>query len=680
MSNSVFLIIILLSIVVAIIGTVKNRLQYKKSIIFYITSVVLPPLLIAAILGVFVGWRGIIHFVWAAPLILVCTTLCYSLIARKLQEPLHAMVETIKALSVGDVDVVIDAKHLKGEHELALVKGLMLKLTEELRRVASFAEQIGKGNLNVEYELAGDSDILGQAMLSMRANLLKAEAEKEERRLEDERRNWVTQGVAKFAELLRANNDNMEELCFSVISNLVKYVGANQGGIFLLNEEGEKPVLELKASYAYERRKYIQKTIEIGEGLLGACFLEKQSIYMTQLPQGYIYITSGLGDESPRALMLAPLKVNDQIYGVVEVAGFKNFEPHVREFIEKEAESIASTISTVKVNMKTNELLERSKIQAEELVNQEEELRQNMEEMHATQEEMLLKQKETERAHEELKEVMIENDYQLTKYTLLIKAANIGLWDMNVEKGDPVNPNNTFQWSDDFRHMLGYSSEADFPNVLHSWSDRLHPYDKEKTLDAFAKHLLDRTGDTPYDLEYRLLKKNGEYSYFHAFGATVRDENGYALRVAGAIQDITELKKTEHDRETDTIRLNLLQKSINIALWDMKVDPKDPIGGNNIFWWSPEFRELLGFRDEHDFPNVLHSWSDRLHPEDKEKTLSAFAAHLMDKTGNTPYHITYRLQQKSGEYEWYKADGETLRDENGMPLRVVGSVEEIKKI
>ena len=281
--------------------------------------------------------------------------------------------------------------------------------------------------------------------------------------------------------------------------------------------------------------------------------------------------------------------------------------------------------------------------------------------------------------HEIIAAINEQNKYQLTKLSLVMNASKIGLWDMQVVKGDPINPNNTFTWSDEFRAMFGYSDENDFPNVLSSWSEKLHPDDKEKTLNAFAKHLLDCTGNTPYDIEYRILKKNGEYSYFHAFGATLRDEQGYAIRVAGAIQDITEAKQAEVERETASIRLSLLQKSINIALWDMVVDQKDPVGGNNEFWWSPEFRNLLGFSSERDFPNVLSSWSDRLHPEDKEKTLTAFAAHLMDRTGNTPYNVEYRVQQRNGVYIWLRADGSTLRDKDGMPLRVVGSVEDISK-
>ena len=387
MSDSTILVIVLMTVVVGFIAVIKNRIKYKKSIIFYIASVIMFPIFLAAVLGVVVGARGLIHFVWCAPLILIVTTIVHEINARLVQKPLNDTIKSLKSLSAGDVDIVICEKFENAEHEMAQAMQEMVKLTDTLKKVVEFANDIGKGNLNVEYTLKSDKDALGIALLEMRSNLLKAEAEKQERQLEDNRRSWTAEGYAKFSELLRANNDNMEELCYSIVSNMVKYVGANQGGIFLLNDVGEKPVLELKGCYAYERRKFNKNTINVGEGLLSVCFLEGQSVYMTDIPKEYMNITSGLGDGAPRALFIAPLKVNDDVCGVVEIASFKNFEPHVREFIEKVSESIAATIAAVKVNMRTSELLEQSKLQSEQLASQEEELRQNMEEMQATLEE-----------------------------------------------------------------------------------------------------------------------------------------------------------------------------------------------------------------------------------------------------------------------------------------------------
>jgi PAS domain-containing protein len=134
-------------------------------------------------------------------------------------------------------------------------------------------------------------------------------------------------------------------------------------------------------------------------------------------------------------------------------------------------------------------------------------------------------------------------NYNIMKYQLANKALHTGLWDMDVVGGDPVNPNNAFIWSDEFRHMVGFTDENDFPNKLNSWSDRLHPEDKEETLRAFAKHLTDFSGKTPYEVKYRLKKKNGEYGYFRATGDTVRDKDGRPLRVAGLLLDMAEEKR-----------------------------------------------------------------------------------------------------------------------------------------
>jgi len=133
-------------------------------------------------------------------------------------------------------------------------------------------------------------------------------------------------------------------------------------------------------------------------------------------------------------------------------------------------------------------------------------------------------------------------ELQLAKLNLVIQATKIGLWDMEVVQNDPINPSNKFSWSDEFRHMLNFTDENDFPNVFSSWSNLLHPDDKEATLNAFLNHLLDTSGKTPYNVEYRLMRKTGEYAYYRASGETIRDENGNPLRVAGALMDITDTK------------------------------------------------------------------------------------------------------------------------------------------
>ena len=278
--------------------------------------------------------------------------------------------------------------------------------------------------------------------------------------------------------------------------------------------------------------------------------------------------------------------------------------------------------------------------------------------------------------HDE-KQLSLSLQSAITRSDLINKASSVGLWDMSVIAGDPVNPKNEFWWSDQFRKMLGYEDEKDFPNVLESWSSRLHPQDKDRVLSAFAAHLTDRTGKTPYDIEYQLALKDGQHRWFRATGSTMRDASGVPLRVAGALKDVHDEKQLSLSLENTIIRSDLINQAAGVGLWDMSVIAGDPVNPKNEFWWSEQFRKMLGFTDEKDFPNVLESWSSRLHANDKDRVLTAFAAHLTDRTGKTPYDIEYQLALKNGSYRWFRATGATMRDPSGIPLRVAGALKNI---
>ncbi|MCL2689037.1 MAG: ATP-binding protein [Chitinispirillia bacterium] len=142
----------------------------------------------------------------------------------------------------------------------------------------------------------------------------------------------------------------------------------------------------------------------------------------------------------------------------------------------------------------------------------------------------------------ELARINNVNNSQLLTLNLVVKAAKFVLWEIEIEKEDPLNIKNKIIWSDEFNKLLGFENKGDLPAAIDSWIDLVHPDDREKVFDAFSKHLTDLTGKTPYDIEYRMLKKNGEYAYHHAISETIRDKNGNAVHVAGAQTDITEAK------------------------------------------------------------------------------------------------------------------------------------------
>lgn len=284
---------------------------------------------------------------------------------------------------------------------------------------------------------------------------------------------------------------------------------------------------------------------------------------------------------------------------------------------------------------------------------------------------------ELETARELLRETEQAARAHEVRFDLVNRASSEGLWDMEVVAGDPVNPNNRFWWSQQLRNLLGFNDERDFPNVLASWADRLHPQDKPATLDAFARHLNDKSGHTPYKVKNRLAMKDGSYRWFYAQGETLRDAQGRPVRVAGSLRDIHDELQRDHEHEVIITRFELAREMLSDGLWDMEVIAGDPVNPKNPFWWSTQFRRLLGFETVEEFPDVLDSWASRLHPDDKERSLAAFGSHLNDRSGKTPFDIEYRLKMKTGEYRWFRARGQTRRDAQGAPLRVVGALVDV---
>jgi len=397
MSNSILISGGMLFLVAGAMGVLLSKWFFKKSIIFNIIAVLAFPILATSFLGLLVGIMGLQHVAWASPVSIALLLSGFAVVARMVQLPLSEMSKKVTFLSKGDLSYTFDKKYLKGSTETAVVMRQLTELIASFKNLATFAHRVGKGDLDADYTLLGENDTLGNAMLEMRKSLKKAKIEQVARAKEEEQRNWATAGLAKFAEILRKDNDNIEALSYNVISNMVKYLGVNQGGIFVWNEDNSR--LEMKACYAFNRKKFVKKQIHPGEGLVGTCYLESEPIYMTDVPDSYITITSGLGEANPKAVYICPLKVNDKIFGVIELASFQIFEPYQLDFVKKVSESIAATISTVNVNIRTSRLLEQSKLQAEEMASQDKELRQNMEEMIAVQSTAEEKEHEMQQFH-----------------------------------------------------------------------------------------------------------------------------------------------------------------------------------------------------------------------------------------------------------------------------------------
>lgn len=316
------------------------------------------------------------------------------LLSESMINPLKEVQYTLKLLNTGNLPESIRFGSLNKINEIKIE---LNQLVDNLRNVALFAQEISKGNLHSNFKSLGNNDLLGNALLGMQQSLVNARNEEKERRRAEERQNWKTNGVAQFSDILRQSTRDINELADTIIGKLVHYLDANQGGIFILNKDNpDNPYLELISAYAFNRKKFFSRKIEPGVGLVGTCARERKTNYITEIPNDYIRIASGFGSTNPNALLLVPMVIEENLFGVIELASFNEFKDYHIEFAEHIAQSIASSLSSVQINNRTARLLEESRQKSEKLEEQERDLMNNLQELQNVQHMV-------ERTHKELK-------------------------------------------------------------------------------------------------------------------------------------------------------------------------------------------------------------------------------------------------------------------------------------
>jgi len=261
---------------------------------------------------------------------------------------------------------------------------------------SDFIKAMASGNYNVEWDgLTEQNKTLNEETIA--GNLVDMREKLKLVKKEDEQRNWINEGLTEFSEVVRNAQSDTNGLGDKCISFLTKHLKAQQGSLFVV--EGEEPdqYLALTASYAFDRKKWIEKKVEIGAGLLGQAYLEGDVVQITDLPHNYTHVTSGLGGATPRHLIIVPVKYDVFTVGLVEIASFSSFEEHHIAFVKKACEFLASAILNTKTTHKMKHLLEQAQINEENMRQREEEMRQNMEELQATQEELVRKEREMQR-------------------------------------------------------------------------------------------------------------------------------------------------------------------------------------------------------------------------------------------------------------------------------------------
>ncbi len=483
-------------------------------------------------------------------IIILAITIPY-LIISAYEKPTEILLQNAEKIKKGDIQIL--ENNISNKQFKKLNQSYAL-LTRSIQNAMSFIGNLEKGDYDKDYKNSDQNkdDKLAESLIQLR-DKLKDIAET------DRIRNWSTEGLAKFVDILRSiGEEDIEALSDRILSNLVKYLNANQGQLFVYNDDNsDEPYLELIAFYAYERKKYNKIIIDSDDGLIGQAFREKETIYLTEVPQDFVEITSGLGESTPSSVLIVPLKVNEEVFGIIELASFNDFKKHEIEFIEKLGESIASTISTARLNDRTRKLLEDSRQQSEELRAQEEEMRQNMEELQATQEEVQRQIKENENMQKALvkEKALLDSLMQNLPEYVYFKDADSKFLKISKSMLKIFNANNV-------EEMIG-KSDFDFNDKETAQSY----YDEEQEIMRTRKGIVDKIKKEKFD--------NGVVQWSSITKMPLFDEEGNCIGTFGITKDITEIKKLEEDTNMRNEELQAQEEELKQNLEEMQATQEE---------------------------------------------------------------------------------------------------------
>ena len=313
------------------------------------------------------------------------------------------------------------------------VNQLAANLTTQVRAIAEVATAVTKGDLtrSITVDAQGEVAVLKDNINEMIRNLRDTTQKNTEQ-------DWLKTNLAKFSRMLQGQRD-LTNVGRMVLSELCPVVAAQQAEFYVLDGKEEGPRLTLLASFASEGKEELGKQIGLGEGLVGQCALEKQKIVLENLPQDYLRISSGLGEASPRSVLVLPLIFEGQARGVLELASFDGFSPSHKAFLDQLTESIGIVLNTIEANMRTEDLLKQSQSLAQQLQSRQEQLQQTNEELQEKARLLAEQNQEVERKNQEVEQARQELEDKAKQLALTSKYKSEFLANMSHELRTPLN-------------------------------------------------------------------------------------------------------------------------------------------------------------------------------------------------------------------------------------------------
>ena len=405
----------------------------------------------------------------------------------------------------------------KNRRQNEALERMLAEKNEIFTRNSMIAKRIGEGDLYFDTSEIDKDDLLGRSLLIMKNNLVATSQRENEQ-------NWIAKGKEIVGDILRQRN-NISELAYEIIINLIEYINAVQGAFYLYDDDNEK--LVNIATYAYNRKKYITQEFKIGIGLVGQAAFERDIIYRREIPDDYITISSGiLGDKKPKTLLLSPLISDEKLQGVIEFASLNDDMPDkTLRLIKEVSQIIAQTIFNLKVNTQTEKLLREAQEMTKLLQKNEEELRKNADEMRKTQLELQDTNKQLEAQIREVERG------QKRQYALLENASEvISIYDeTGIVTYESPSAKNILGYDPDY--IVGKSAYEKFDDVS-----------KHKFKEVFTRLL--ESPDFPVTFEYQYQKSDDEQLWLEATGRNLLN-NAAIQGIIFNTRDITVRKIAE---------------------------------------------------------------------------------------------------------------------------------------
>ncbi|NME71830.1 GAF domain-containing protein [Flammeovirga aprica] len=242
--------------------------------------------------------------------------------------------------------------------EVSEISNNLYSLDEQLQAANMFSRKVTEGDVDVTYDTKFRETPLANDLIQMRDKFRDVQEE-------EQKRNWVINGMAQFNQLLREKTKSQEEWYDNLLRSIINYIEASQGTFILLKEDAEgKQYLKLMALYAYDKKRYEERQYDLENGLLGQVYKEQKMVYIEDVPDNYVNISSGMGGAKPKCLIILPLIYGDVMYGILEISSFSVLDAYHIDFLKKLSEIIASSIAdmdTSRVVIKLRDEIELQK-------------------------------------------------------------------------------------------------------------------------------------------------------------------------------------------------------------------------------------------------------------------------------------------------------------------------------